>query len=177
MSQLVLATESRENESQSDIALASIWIMNEISRGGYIKPSMNLTVLDSDPAMMWEVEGGWRFTHWFKTGFSLERSFSDVDRIKNPATIIGFVVGASGRTPFLGKLTIDLNFGSFEADALDNVQYFIEPGLHIKRRLYKQVYWTSGITYRYVEDETLELLGHNSFNSLSFKLGLTSSKY
>lgn len=177
LSNMVIANDSREKDNSGDLGLATIWIMNEITQGGYLKPSMNLTVFDSDPKSMWEIEGGWRFTNWFKLGFSLESSISEVDRINNRPVLIGFVTGASGRHPTLGYFTVDLNFGAFEIGDFDNTPYFIEPGFHIKRRLYKRLYWTSGITYRYVEDESLALFGSNSFNSISLKLGLTGNRY
>jgi len=174
---LVGANESIEKDSTDDIALASTWIMSEITQGGYLKPSMNVTVFDSDPYLMWELEGGWRFTNWFKLGFSLERTFVDVERFDNPVTIIGFVVGTSGKNSMIGDFTIDLNIGSFENGDSEFAQYFIEPGFHVKRRLYKKVYWTTGLTYRYVENESLALFGNDSFNSISFKLGITNNKY
>jgi len=172
-----VAAELPENNSGHDAGLAAVWIMSEITKGGYLKPSMNLSVFDSDPHLLWEIEGGWRFTNWFKLGFSLERTVAEVDRINNPATIIGFVVGTSGKNPMIGDFTLDLNFGSFETGDTDNTQYFIEPGFHVKQRLYKKVYWTAGITYRYVEDESFALFGNDSFNSVSLKLGLTNNKY
>jgi len=170
------ANESIEKESTNDIGLASIWLMSEITQGGYLKPSTGLSVFDGDPNMMWEIEGGWRFTNWFKLGFSLESSISDIDRINDPAILIGFVAGVSGRNPSIGNFSLDLNFGQFEMENSNN-KYFVEPGFHVKKRLYKKIYWTSGITYRYVENETLTPFGKNSLNSFSLKLGLTGSKY
>jgi len=178
-SKVSTASESIEKESTEagDVAMASVWLVSEITQGGYIKPSTSLSVLDSNPHLLWELEGGWRFTNWFKLGFSLERTITAVDRINNPVTIIGFVIGTSGRNRLIGDFTLDLNFGSFETGNSDNSPLFIEPGFHIKQRLYKKIYWIAGISYRYVENESFAVLGHNSFNSLSIKLGLVNNKY
>lgn len=178
-SKLSTASEPIEKDSTDagDVAMASVWIISEIAQGGYLKPAINLTNLNNDVNLMWEFEAGWRFTNWFKFGASLKRTMTEVDSINNYVTSFGFVAGASGRNSMLGNFTIDLNIGSFEKGDTEFSQYFIEPGIHIKQRLYKQLYWTSGITYRYVEDESFAFFGNDSFNSISLKLGLTNKKY
>jgi len=172
-----VAEELPENNTGHDAGLAAVWIVSEISQGGYLKPAMNFTMLDNDAHLMWEFEGGWRFTNWFKFGASLKRTIAEVDTTKSHVTMVGFVAGASGRNLMLGDFTLDLSVGSFDTGDLDEAVYYIEPGLHIRRHLHKKFYWTSGITYRYVEDQSVSLLGNNSFNSVSFKVGLVNSKY
>jgi len=174
---IALAVEPIEGESNKDLGIAAVWIMSEVTQGGYLKPALNLTVFDSDPSFMWEFEGGWRFTNWFKLGASLKRTFTKVDRVNSHITTFGFVAGASGRNPSLGDFTLDLNVGSFDTGDIDKANYYVEPGFHVKQHLFKRMYWTLGVTYRYVEDESVALLGKNSFNSLSLKLALVNFKY
>ena len=173
----VFAVEVVEDESNKDLGLAAVWIMNEVTEGGYFKPAFSLSMFDSDPNLMWEIEGGWRFTNWFKFGATLKRTFTKVSTVDSHVTTFGFVAGASGRSPALGNFTVDLNIGSFDTGDLDQANYFIEPGLHIKRHLFKRLYWSAGISYRYVEDQSFSVLGNNSFNSLSVKLGLVGRRY
>ncbi len=177
LAEVSVAVEPTEKSTGEDAGLAAVWIMTEITQGGYLKPAMNFTVFDSDASLMGEIEAGWRFTNWFKFGANLKRTFTEVNSLNDHVTSFGLIAGVSARNPILGNFTIDLSVGSLDIGSGENTQYYIEPGLHIKRRLYRKIHWTSGITYRFVEDESVAIFGSNSLNSLSLKLGLVGSKY
>ena len=174
---ILLAIEEPERKSGEDAGLATVWMITQVSQGGYLRPALNFTAFDSKANLMWEIEAGWRFTNWFKFGAGLKRTFIELDSVQNHVTTFGLVAGASGKNPLLGYFTFDLSVGSLDTGDLDNAQYYIEPGFHIRRHLYKRVFWTVGLTYRYVDNESVSILGKNSLNSLSVKLTIVNSKY
>lgn len=175
------AADIEEDTQKRDVALASVWGVSQLSQGGYGKPGLYTSAAQQEWNVYGELEGGWRFSRHFTLGMNLRASLRENSKIESQLVLIGFVFGWHEALRSGQRIITDVKLGNVDVPASNESHLFLEPGIQWLFRKgnigIKKLVWSVGISYRYVEEENVTLMGKNGLSSIGLNLGLVFGNY